>query len=63
MGVENFCFAVEDKNRRGRVQDDGKAKFRVYLDGPDGKVEDRIIKVKHLGEGSTSSRTPSLLSW
>ncbi|ELP83617.1 Gelation factor, putative [Entamoeba invadens IP1] len=50
-GVENFCFVVEAKNRRGQVQTDGKAKFTVDLDGPEGKLEDQKIKVKHLGEG------------
>ncbi|ELP89877.1 actin binding protein, putative [Entamoeba invadens IP1] len=50
-GVENFCFVVEAKNRRGQIQKDGKAKFTVDLDGPEGKLEEQKIKIKHLGEG------------
>ncbi|KAL7713425.1 Calponin-homology (CH) domain-containing protein [Entamoeba marina] len=50
-GIENFCFVVEAKNRRGQVQKDGKAKFVVELDGPEGKLEDQKVKTKHLGEG------------
>ncbi|EMD47379.1 filamin 2, putative [Entamoeba histolytica HM-1:IMSS-B] len=50
-GVENFCFVVQAKNRRGQVQADGKAKFTVELDGPNGKLEEQKVKVKHLGEG------------
>ena len=47
-GVENFCFVVEAKNRRGQVQDGGKAKLKISLDSLEGKVEDQKIKVKHL---------------
>ena len=50
-GVENFCFVVQAKNRRGQVQADGKAKFVVELEGPEGKLEEQNVKVKHLGEG------------
>ena len=63
MGVENFCFVVEAKNRRGQVLDDGKAKSTVYLDGLAGNEEDQKNKVKHLGQQVLRLVHPSGCQW